>query len=269
MASDFFMPTLNHSSLAATTIVQGSVATIATMVGNTYQQRLNEAMEEAGVGTSALAERLGVSYQAVRKAQDGRTKSLSAANNAAAAAMLGVLPDWLATGAGPKHAAKPTTIEPTPGSDTQGKPFQNVESVGLERFRRVPLIGWVQAGMLTEFSDPFPVGIADDYELVDIEYGRRTVALRIKNDSMEPDFREGDIIIVDPDLAPRPGDFVVAKNHVEEATFKKYRPRGTAQDGSLVFELAPLNDDYPTLRSDVDHLRIVGVMIEHRRRMRR
>jgi SOS-response transcriptional repressor LexA len=155
------------------------------------------------------------------------------------------------------------------GVDTQGKPFQNVESVGLERFRRVPLIGWVQAGMLTEFSDPFPVGIADDYELVDIEYGRRTVALRIKNDSMEPDFKEGDIIIVDPDLAPRPGDFVVAKNHVEEATFKKYRPRGTAPDGSMVFELAPLNDDYPTLRSDVDHLRIVGVMIEHRRRMRR
>jgi hypothetical protein len=35
--------------------------------------------------------------------------------------------------------------------------------------------------------------------------------------------------------------------------------------GNMVFELIPLNDDYPTLRSDVDHIRIVGTMVEHRK----
>jgi phage repressor protein C with HTH and peptisase S24 domain len=29
---------------------------------------------------------------------------------------------------------------------------------------------------------------------------------------MEPEFKEGDTIIVDPDLCPGPGDYVVAKN---------------------------------------------------------
>jgi SOS-response transcriptional repressor LexA len=36
---------------------------------------------------------------------------------------------------------------------------------------------------------------------------------------MEPDFKEGDII-VDPELEPVPGEFVVAKNGDNEATFK-------------------------------------------------
>ncbi|MGI4859741.1 MAG: LexA family protein, partial [Janthinobacterium lividum] len=62
-----------------------------------------------------------------------------------------------------------------------------------------------------------------------------------------------------------PGDFVVAKNGSQDATFKKYRPRGVSLTGQEVFELAPLNDDYPTLRSDTEPLQIIGVMVEHRR----
>lgn len=92
------------------------------------------------------------------------------------------------------------TLDQLAGSDTgstAGVPFSNVELVPENRFRRAPLIGWVQAGELTEFSDPFPIGVGDEYELVDASYGRRTVALRIKNNSMEPEFKEGDVIIVE------------------------------------------------------------------------
>jgi len=39
--------------------------------------------------------------------------------------------------------------------------------------------------------------------------------------------------------------------------------------GNTVFELVPLNDDYATLRSDTDHLVVIGVMVEHRKRYRR
>ena len=72
------------------------------------------------------------------------------------------------------------------------------------------------------------------------------------------------MIIVDPEVEPTPGEFVVAKNGVAQATFKKYRPTYTDHLGCQHFELVPLNDDYPIISSDHQPLTIIGVMIEHR-----
>jgi len=47
-----------------------------------------------------MARALGLSYQGVKKVLDGGSSSFSAANNAAAAAFLGVNPSWLAAGKG-------------------------------------------------------------------------------------------------------------------------------------------------------------------------
>lgn len=40
---------------------------------------------------------------------------------------------------------------------------------------------------------------------------------------MEPELNEGDIIIVSPHAKAATDDYVVAKNHEEEATFKQYK----------------------------------------------
>mgnify|MGYP004716968083 FL=1 len=61
---------------------------------------------------------------------------------------------------------------------------------------------------------------------------------------------------------------MVAKNGEDEALFKKYRPRGII-NGQEVYELVPLNEDYPTLRSDSSKIRIIGTMMEHRKYRRR
>lgn len=131
--------------------------------------------------------------------------------------------------------------------------------------RKYPVISFVQAGQWREIVDSFPRGAGEDYIQASINYGRQTFVLKIIGTSMEPIFSEGDMILVDPDIAPKPGDFVVAKNDEEEATFKKYRPRGTNETGETVFELVPLNDDYATLRSDHQPIEIIGTMVEHRR----
>jgi hypothetical protein len=47
------------------------------------------------------------------------------------------------------------------------------------------------------------------------------------------------------------------------------RPRGIHASGREVFELVPLNDDYPTMRSDTEPLLIVGTIVEQRQRRRR
>lgn len=113
-----------------------------------------------------------------------------------------------------------------------------------------------------------------DYVLVSEEYSDGTFATTLEGRSMEPDFLDGDILIIDPTLSPLPGDFVVAERQSPytdgaEWTFKKYRPRGINEFGQEVYELTPLNPDFPILRSDREQCYIIGVMIEHRRRYRR
>jgi SOS-response transcriptional repressor LexA len=127
----------------------------------------------------------------------------------------------------------------------------------------------VQAGAWTDVVDSYQPGDADEFLLTDMELSSNAFALEIKGDSMLPEFKPGDRVIIDPAVCPQPGDYVVAKNGEDEATFKKYRPRGVSERGDLVFELVPLNEDYPSMRSDVTPIRIVGTMVEHRKYRRR
>lgn len=144
----------------------------------------------------------------------------------------------------------------------------NVSEVPLGT-RRIPVISYVQAGLMSEACDPYAAGDGGEWLLTDSHLSPSTFALKIKGDSMLPDFREGDTVIIDPAVEPMPGDFVVAKNGENEATFKKYRPRSITANGENVFELVPLNEDYATLHSDKVQIRIIGTMIEHRRYRRR
>jgi SOS-response transcriptional repressor LexA len=136
-------------------------------------------------------------------------------------------------------------------------------------YQRIPMIDYVRAGAWTGISDPYMPGDAYEWLMTDLNLSDVAFALEIKGDSMLPDFKEGDRVIIDPLVSPQPGDFVVAKNGDQEATFKKYRPRGTNERGELIFELVPLNDDYPSMRSDITPIEIVGTMVEHRRYRRR
>lgn len=167
----------------------------------------------------------------------------------------------------PLAMAMGTTVETlSAGAYVPGKPaaHSNVTPAPIG-VRRVPLISAIQAGMWSEIVDNFQPGDADEWLLTDLELSASSFALDIKGLSMLPEFNPGDRVIIDPAVVPLPGDFVAAKNGDHEATFKKYRPRGSDANGNLIFELVPLNDDYPTLRSDVDQIKIVGTMVEHRK----
>ncbi|MFP1915056.1 LexA family transcriptional regulator [Lonsdalea quercina] len=134
---------------------------------------------------------------------------------------------------------------------------------------RVPIINYVQAGNWTTSSDARNLEGTIDYILTTGSFSRGTFALKIKGKSMEPEFVEGDLIIIDPELTPCPGDYVVATNGDDEATFKKYRARGISEEGKEIFDLVPLNEDYATRSSINEHINIIGVLVEHRRLIRR
>lgn len=65
-----------------------------------YRMRLKKSLDACGASVSALADALGVSYQAAKKVMDGKSTAFTAANNTKAARFLGVDSDWLATGEG-------------------------------------------------------------------------------------------------------------------------------------------------------------------------
>lgn len=149
-----------------------------------------------------------------------------------------------------------------------GKEESSNVSFAPTGYRKIPLISWVQAGQWTSACDASNVEGALDFILTSEPHSMGTFGLRIRGKSMEPDFKEGDSIIVDPDLYPKPGEYVVARNGKSEATFKKYRSRGVTEDGEDAFELVPLNEDFATLNSLHEDIEIIGVVVEHRRKMR-
>ena len=75
--------------------------------------------------------------------------------------------------------------------------------------RKIPLIGWHQLGqMVTSKYLPDAIHAKAMLDTTDIS-GKRTVALKVKDDSMETMFSEGEIIFVDPDSKWKPGDYVI------------------------------------------------------------
>ncbi len=130
---------------------------------------------------------------------------------------------------------------------------------------KVPLISYIQAGQWTGIDD-FRETCGDyEYILTDLEVSENAFALEIKGDSMEPDFIEGDRVIIDPDVQPHAGEFVAAINGDYEATFKKYRPLEDLDEyGRQHFELIALNPDYHKLSTLKQEIRIIGTMVEHR-----
>ncbi len=92
--------------------------------------------------------------------------------------------------------------------------------------RRIPLIGLAQAGADGYFDDGgYPVGGGwDEVSLPEIG-DMNAYALEISGDSMEPVFRDGDMVIVSPAAPIRRGDRVVVRSTAGEVLAKQLARR--------------------------------------------
>jgi SOS-response transcriptional repressor LexA len=221
----------------------------------TINDRISARRRAQKMSQDELAKRIGITRVSISKWESGLNQPKGRYLNDLAEA-LGVTVDWLLTGSGdtPELAEE----QPILG-------YHNVEPAVIPQGNRVPILSYVQAGNWREMCEQATTFDGNvEYVSAGIDIGPRGFGLWLRGNSMTPIFNEGDLVIVDPDESPRPGDYVVAKNGSEGATFKKYRPRGIDENGQEVFELVPLNDDYPTMHSDRQHIQIIGVMVEHR-----
>ena len=116
-------------------------------------------------------------------------------------------------------------------------------SAGRNLVRRVPLIGLAQAGEQGFFDDGgYPVGGGwDEVSLPEIG-DPNAYALEISGDSMEPVFRDGDLVIVSPSAPIRRGDRVVVRTNQGEVMAKQLARRSARR--VELKSLNPAHKDY-------------------------
>ena len=112
--------------------------------------------------------------------------------------------------------------------------------LGSEHFALYPLISWVQAGSWSEIAGSFELGDARDLLPCPVHCSKDTFVLRVRGQSMEPRFRDGDLIFVDPHAPADNGRFVVVRlDGSQEAIFKQLIIEGDRR------YLKALNPDWP------------------------
>jgi phage repressor protein C with HTH and peptisase S24 domain len=121
--------------------------------------------------------------------------------------------------------------------------FMRLIEPGMDRMKTmIPLIGMTQAGAGRYFTDDgMPTGGPgwEEVEFPDLS-NEKVFALEVQGDSMEPLYRDGDVLIVSPSANVRKGDRVVVRTTKGEVTAKELKRR-TAKN----IELRSLNPEHP------------------------
>ena len=121
---------------------------------------------------------------------------------------------------------------------------------------QLPLISWVQAGSLHEAIDLFQPGDADRFIPYDTK-DPNAFALTVVGDSMEPEFKEKDIVFISPAIEAVSGNYVVARFN-DKVTLKKLK---ILPD---VILLIPLNTKYNDIiisGRERKNLKIIGKVV--------
>jgi len=203
----------------------------------TFRQRFETALKQKGITQAEFARKMGTEPQNVNqwKTRGGipRDHFIKACN------VLGVNPAWLSEGTNSITAP----VKETPNTyQVHSKP--------------VPLISNVAAGNWKDIGDDYQPNDEKDWVLSTVSTGENAFALRIQGDSMEPDIKDNEIVIVDPQrIATHNSIVIVIQNGNTEATCKQLIVEGGKR------YLKPINPRYPIMEMQQD-ARICGVVVQ-------
>ena len=113
----------------------------------------------------------------------------------------------------------------------------------LGQMRKVPLLRWDQIDQMVTREEPPRLIHAQALLETDVP-GKRTFAVQVRDNSMQPFFSEGETIFVNPDLPSEPGHYVVVESEdgrPEGALLRQLKDIG----GQAI--LHPLNRQYQDL----------------------
>ena len=132
----------------------------------------------------------------------------------------------------------------------------------LGPMRKVPLLRWDQIDQMVTREEVPRLIQAEALLETDVP-GKRTFAVQVKDDTMQPLFSEGEIIFVNPDLPGEPGHYVVVESEdgrPEGALLRQVKDIG----GQAI--LHPLNRRYEDLPVTKDQ-RIWGRIVRLRKNL--
>lgn len=130
---------------------------------------------------------------------------------------------------------------------------------------KIPILGKVPAGVPIEAIEDI-IGY-EEIPASMLRDGNNYFSLKIDGDSMYPDYKTGDIIIIRQQSDCNSGDDCVVMVNGDDATFK----RVVKQEKSII--LKPLNNEYEPYYFDeyeimTKPVKIIGVAVEVRRKLR-
>lgn len=141
------------------------------------------------------------------------------------------------------------------------------EAFVLTGTRKVPILDDYQARSFVAGEEITPhLSEVGTSILMDIKDSARLFGHHVKGDSMLPEFKNGDLIVVDPDGTPEPGDFVLIDRYQEGLLVRQYRVRGYNRAGAPILELAALNPAFPSFNSEFVDIVLIGTVVEQRKR---
>lgn len=212
----------------------------------TIAERLKDAREKAGLTQPQLAAAAGVSAGTIGNIEAGTRKNPR--ELLAMAKAVGVLPQWLRDGSGPRYPDESQ-------DDANAHDGPSIKG-------RVPLLTSVQAGEWMDIAGSFSRADALDWLPCPVHHGPRTFCLEVEGESMrnpgaKPSYEPGDLIFVDPDRCEKPGDRVVVRLEGQgKATFKQY----LEEDGRKL--LKALNPDWKPRYIEINGNAVIcGVVI--------
>ncbi len=200
---------------------------------NILTQNIRDKMKALKLTQKELAERVSISQVMVHKLTSGKVTTTT--KIVKLAEVLECSPEWLLNG-----VTKQSNSNIEAGPDI--KDF-------------FPLISWVQAGAWEAIEEVQAVD-AERFPCP-VNCSSNTFVLKVQGVSMQPIFRDGDLIFVDPDTQWRHGAYVVARlDDQNEATFKQL----IIESGQKF--LKPANPNWPEQIIPINgNCTIVGVVV--------
>lgn len=210
-------------------------------MNDTFGERIKQARKHADLTQKELADKTGISQTAVHKLECGR--SASSRRAVTIALTCGVDPIWLDTGRGEMAL---------PGAAAYGEGGKADRAYPL--IARVPLISWDALAKYSGESEENFKPETKSWIPVAPKASERSFALKVPDDSMEPEFSEGEIIIIDPMMMGSHNQFLVAREGSNRPTFKRFIDHGGQK------YLKPLNNRYPMIEVKGE-LKVCGVVV--------
>ncbi len=188
---------------------------------NTIGDRVRVARKNKGMTQGQLAAAVGIAQPTLSNLEKG--KHAETVKIVEIAKTLGVRPAWLSSGAGPMLEGEACALDAnvSPGPDIRGM---------------LPLISWVQAGAFCDVIDCLQPGDAEAWYPCPVTHTPNAYVLRVDGDSMFPEYRDGEMIFVDPRGGYVHGDDVIVRDPDGKATFKRLQ---ITPDGTFLLAINP------------------------------